>query len=496
MPNELKVLSTYLESLLTDRASNDTSISDKQFNRAKINLINFATIETLINLYNSNPSFSLDDYLFDGQNSYFTEPIPTPSVDKRYITDYQSFYENLIKAFINGEYTFDDQNNIYVASEELETVVPPEWLFKLAQSFRRDNYKRVYFYHKNPNFTINDEHSLENYLHQVKTFMVTIKQGPKSKRKFEYAKRETDLAIDTSKVVRINDVIETFKSNISNPNSVDITKFRIPSLQTLTTKAGKMGSKFYKLSLSEQQVLLNEWLLEYLDTNDLSIIEAQKYIASPEETTSIDKEKALIGLFILYIQLINRLSLDLSNVSLSAFRIKDYASPKLQQYLMELNSIIQEQNNEEKRSYEEELEDRITTLLNEIKDIDASKKSAILAAKQDEYYKALKEYEELKLTIEPALRTKRNSLQNLINYEQSNAIEELAFDYDTIMNLILGATKQGRIYFNPYESDELIIEIYNKELGRTTFRCKISKEKLLEFIRNNQLLLGTQISYK
>ena len=495
MPNELKVLTNYLESLLTGKASdNDTSLSDRQYNRSKINLINFATIQSLITLYNPNPSFSLDNYLFDGQNTYFTEPIPTPSVDKRYIDNYRLFYENLIKAFINGEYTFDDQNNIYVASEELETVIPPEWLFKLAQSFRRDNYQKVYFYHKNPQYRINDEQSLENYLYQVKTFMVTIKQGPKAKRKFDYAKRETDLAIDTSKVVRLNDIIELFKSNITNKESIDITKFKIPSIQTLTTRAGKMGSKFYNLPLEEQQELLNQWLLEYLNINDLSIIEAQKYIASSDNTT-IDHDKALIGLFILYIQLINTMNIDLSNISLGAFRIKDYASPRLQQYLKELNRIIQEQNNDETKSREEDLEERITSLLNEIREIDASKKSTLLAKKQDEYYKVLNEYETLKLSIEPELRNRRNSLQNQINYEQANAVEELAFDYDAIMSLILGATKQGRIFFNPYEPEELIIEIYNKELGRNTFRCKISREKLLEFIKNNEVLLNIQHSY-
>ena len=497
MPNELKVLTVYLESLLTGKAPNiDTSLNDKDYNNSKINLINFATLESLLSLYNPNPSFSLDEYLYNGKNTYFQDPISTPSIDMRYIDNYELFYEYLLKAIIDRNYIYDDQNNIYIASDELETIIPPEWLFKLTQSFRKDNYKRVYFYHKNPNYRISDEQSLENYLYQVKTFMVTIKQGPKSKRKFEYAKRETDIAIDTSKVVKIDDVIETFKKNINNKKSIEITKFKIPSIQTLITKAGKMGSKFYNLNLEEQQELINTWLLEYLNTNDLAIIEAQKYIASPEERTNIDQDKALIGLFILYIQLINAYELDLTNISLSSFRIKEYASPKLQQYLKELNSIIKEQNNEETKTYEEELTTKLSTLLDEIKQIDASKKSDLLAEKQEEYYKVLEEYEELKLKIEPTLKDKRNSLQNLISYEQSNSIEDLAFDYDTIMNLILGATKQGRIYFNPYEEDELIIEIYNKELGRTTFRCKISKQKLLEFIRNNKLILNEQHSYK
>ena len=495
MTDELKVVSTFLAALINNTSiTNDTSLSTRKFNTTKINLINFSTIQSLINIYNSNPSFSLKEFLFSGTSKYFDTPTTVPSIDVKYLNDYQSFYKDLIKALIEENYIFDENNNIFISSEELETVIPAEWLFKLNQNFRKDTFNKVYFYHKNPRFIIKDEVSLENYLRQVKTFMVTIKQGPNSLRKFNYAKRETDLSIDKSKTIKIDDIIEAFVSNINFKNKLSITKFKIPSITTLVNRAGMLGHKFYDLSLEDKQELLNTWLLEYLNVNEQSIIEAQKLIAAPEKIKEINKEKALTGLFSLYIQLLNTLHIDYDSISLSSFRIKEYSSPRLQEYLKELHRVINAQNDTEIRSKEEELENTILSLLNEIKEIDVSKKSDILASKQEEYYKTLDKYEKLKLIIEPDLRNKRNSLQNQINYEQSNALEEIAFDNNSIMNLIIQATKQGRIYINPHEEDELIIEIYSKELGITTFRCKISLPKLLQFINNNKKIYEQQYS--
>ena len=253
-----------------------------------------------------------------------------------------------------------------------------------------------------------------------------------------------------------------------------------------------LGSKFQSVPLKAQQELLKTWILEYLNTNDLAIVETQKLIAAPEERDSLDNNKLIVGLFSLYIQMLNTFNIDFDNLSLSSFRIKEYASPQLQRHMRELRTVINEQESEETKSKEEELVELITTLLTEIKQIDVSKKSDLLAEKQEKYFETLKQYEELKLKIEPELQQKRNSLQNIINYEQSNSIEDLAFDYNTIMNLILGATKNGRIYINPYEKEELIIEIFNKELGIITFKTKISLNKLLDFINNNMFLYQEQ----
>ena len=494
MKKEFLVVSELLQSIISNTPiHNDPSLlSTSSYNEARINLINYSTIQSFINLYNADPTFSLEEYLISGTNEYFTKKSKTPSTDIYFIDNYHEFYEELLKAFIEENYMFDEDNNIIVSSDKLEALIPAEWLFKLNQSFKKDKFTNVFFYHKNPNIRIKDEQSLEKYLYQVKTFMVTINEGSKSKEIYAKAELKTNSSIDNSQVVKVDNVIETFKSNIESPYRYNITKFKIPSISTLINRAGMLGSKFYSLPLKAQQELLKTWILEYLNTNELAIVETQKLIAAPEERDSLDNNKLIVGLFSLYIQMLNTFNIDFDNLSLSSFRIKEYASPQLQRHMRELRAVINEQESEETKSKEEELVELITTLLTEIKQIDVSKKSDLLAEKQEKYFNTLKQYEELKLKIEPELQQKRNSLQNIINYEQSNSIEDLAFDYNTIMNLILGATKNGRIYINPYEKEELIIEIFNKELGIITFKTKISLNKLLDFINNNMFLYQEQ----
>ena len=89
----------------------------------------------------------------------------------------------------------------------------------------------------------------------------------------------------------------------------------------------------------------------------------------------------------------------------------------------------------------------------------------------------------LQETIEVACGQKRNQLQDKIRFAQQNSIEELAFDNDLIMALIIESVKKGRVYFKP-GTNHLIVELYNDELGKTIFKVSINTANLITFIEN------------
>ena len=95
------------------------------------------------------------------------------------------------------------------------------------------------------------------------------------------------------------------------------------------------------------------------------------------------------------------------------------------------------------------------------------------------------------------LLTRRNNLQNIIHAEQDNCLSDIAFDNERIIALIKAAINYGRIYVNPLDKNKIIIETYNKELGRPTFQCEISMLKMLDFIStNNSLLEEERVVFK
>ena len=96
---------------------------------------------------------------------------------------------------------------------------------------------------------------------------------------------------------------------------------------------------------------------------------------------------------------------------------------------------------------------------------------------------SLTEMLKLQEAIEVACSQKRNQLQDQIRIAQQNSIEDLAFDNDLIIFLIIEAVKRGRVYFRP-GTNHLIIELYNEELGKTIFKVSISTANLITFIEN------------
>ena len=149
LTNELKAIEVLMKHLVngTDlRKEAFSSFTDlRNFETAKVNLFNMISINTLLDTYENNPSFSLEFFLFNGIiPGLYENPCVTPSIDKKFQNDIKGFYDKLIQALCEGNYVFDENNNLFVSSEELETVVPQIWLYRLSNAFRKSTYKEMF----------------------------------------------------------------------------------------------------------------------------------------------------------------------------------------------------------------------------------------------------------------------------------------------------------------------------------------------------------------
>ena len=139
--NELKcieVLMRYLahNSKLTQEIHSEFD-ETATYEHTKTNLFNLLTIFDLIENFDINQPFSLEYFLKTGVIiGMFEEPTITPDEDFKNKQDYLEFYKNLVEAFKEGNYLFDDTNNIFVSSEKLETVIPQIWLDRLSQAVK------------------------------------------------------------------------------------------------------------------------------------------------------------------------------------------------------------------------------------------------------------------------------------------------------------------------------------------------------------------------
>lgn len=162
------------KSNLKDEISSEFSDTET-FNSSKINLFNIISINDLIENFDLNQPFSLEQFLMDGKiPGMYDEPTHTPEEDPRYIYDYKQYYTLLVEALKEGNYLFDESNNLFVSSTKLETTVPQIWLYRLAQATKKTKYQRMYFYNKNKENNITDKNALLDYLHHTKTFLVEL----------------------------------------------------------------------------------------------------------------------------------------------------------------------------------------------------------------------------------------------------------------------------------------------------------------------------------
>lgn len=494
---ELKCIELLMRFL---RNNNDLEYTDfSTFKRSKFNLFNYININNLLKNFSFDQSFSLEEFLYTGQiPGIYSEKTKTPKLEPN--TDYKKFYKYLLEALRENNFLFDENNDIYISSLKLETIIPQIWLYRLSEATKRNKYERMYFFNKNRENNIIDKNSLISYLYHTKTFLVELSSSNPNidyALEFSTAEAKTNLHFRNTREVRVEDLMSEFENNVSPEVMTKIRKYKVSDAFWIVSKAEALGRDFYNEPLEVQQKYINAWMLEFINSNEKSNKETQKFIllfdsVSKIEETNYNKKEIIIGLFNLYIKLLSELHSELELVSLSDFRIIDYKSVMFQDNYSELTSLIKKINKILIRK--SELKEEIDKSTENIRGLEQVKEG-ILFKKEKERYESLLEAYKYQEEQEENLTLKRNRLQELIRQEQEHSIESIAFDNEKILSLINEAVNYGRVYFKQ-GSNQLVIELYNDMLGKTIFKASITLENLISFIENtNYSLKDFSISY-
>ncbi len=505
LTNELKAIEVLMRHLVNGTSLRKEAFSQfadlGTFESTKMNLFNIMSINVLLESYDTKPSFSLEYFLFNGIiPGLYDKACAIPTVDRKYFDDINGYFDKLIKALKNGNYVFDENNNVFVSSEEIETTIPAIWLYRLSNAFKKNTYKEMFFFNKNNENNILDVNSLIDYLRHTKTFLVTLSSidpNVKMDKDFAEAKDRTTEFFSDKKEVKVDDIIEKFKDNVPENNSVVVSKYKLADAFWIINKAQNLEPSFYSKPLEEQKKLINSWMLEFIDSNNLATCQTQKYVLASSlredavyRGEDIAKEEVIVGLFNLYISLISELDIDFTNISLSDFFLSNYLSPTLQENLTKLTEIIKLINKEHVLKVDAKA--KAATELEKLNTLNGEDNLEKLESRKKKYQKALTLYQE-KEENEAQYQITRNQLQAIITEEQKTSLANIAFDNEKIMSLILEATKRGRIYLNQ-KGSTLYIELYNDKLGKNIFKTSIPLKQLLEFITNLNLILD-DVSY-
>lgn len=506
--NELKCIEVLIRSLVNKTDLDQEALSEfdrlSTFEFTKNNLFNLISIDDLLNNFNHIQPFSLELFLHTGiVPGMFEEKIQVPAIDSKYYRDYLTFYKDLLDALKEENYIFDENNNVFISSEKLETVIPQVWLYRLAQATKRSRFERMYFYNKNKENNIKDKNELLDYLRHTKTFVVELSSSnPKADYQLEFlsAEAKTNQQVDGNREVKVADIMELFKSNVSEDYQTTIRKYKLSDAFFLISKAESLGRDFYTETLEVQQKYINKWMLEFIHSNEQAKTQTQKFIllASTKKNSNFnpkdfDRKQVIIGLFNLYINIIKNIGRNYELVSLQDFRIEEYLSLETQDNIKALDDIIKRVNSS--RLSQAHIRQDLIETHDIVRPLDQIEDESIISKKKVEN-SSLTEMLKLQEAIEIACGQKRNQLQDKIRLAQQNSIEELAFDNDLIISLIIEAVKKGRVYFKP-STNHMIIELYNDELGKTVFKVSISTTNLIKFIENfNYGLEELEIPFK
>lgn len=481
-----------------EHAINKEFASLSDFKKSVQHLFDYQSIQILLRRYTKKPSFNLEYFLNTGiiPNRY-KDKIATPNLDPYFQNNPKAFYEEMVHALKEGNYTFGERGNIIVSSELIEAEIPSEWLFRLSQGYKNEVYQEVFMYNKNKENDIIDENSLVNYLHHTKEFSCALRTPlhnidlPKA---FNQAKNSVTSSINKNEEVKVNDLIAAFKNNLGSGVECDITKLKLDFsiITMLVKKANHLGIEFYSKSLKEQKRFLNTWLIEYLNSNikanETTQIYLLKLLKGQNDLPKEDINLVLISLINTYLIILNDSLNDFTNITISDFKIATYMNENLQIYLAHLQEVIKKINSESNAREEANTISEIEILIQQIKQLNNEKSSSLIEQKNKELSALFDKHNELD-SLKTELISKRNTLQNLIHYEQENSLQEIAFDNDYIMSLLIDSIYQGKVYINPLDKDEIIFEISNPELGKNIFKAKISIKKALNMILINNSIL-------
>ena len=472
------------------------SFSD--FKKALLNLFNLQSIQILLHTYTKYSSFNNEYFLNTGIIPHrYDDKIATPNLDPYFQNEPSAFYEEMIKALKEGNYTFSERGNIIVSSELIESEIPSEWLYRLAQVYKKETYQEIFMYNKNKENDITDENSLVNYLHHTKLFSCALRTSVPNidlKKTYNNAKNGVTSDIKKGEEIKVNDLIASFKDNLCAEVKCDITKIKLDFslIIMLVKKANHLGMEFYSKPLREQKKYLNNWLIHYLNSNIKASEEMQIYLlkllqgenTKPKENIN----QLLISFLNTYLIILNDSLNDFTNITLTDFKITTYMNKNLQSYLANLQEVIKKINSESYAREEADTINEIEVLIQQIKQLDIKEETAIIRQKNQKLSTLFDKHTELD-SLKNELMSKRNTLQNLIHYEQENSLQEIAFDNDYIMSLLIEAIYQGKVYINPLGKDEIFFEISNPELGKNIFQAKLPIKKALNMIFINNTIL-------
>ena len=164
-----------------------------------------------------------------------------------------------------------------------------------------------------------------------------------------------------------------------------------------------------------------------------------------------------------------------------------------QQNLKKLTELIAEIDAEEEINNNVKL--KIEKLWQEIRN--ASSEDNDLIIKKNEELQQIMAFYKKNLEINTIRKNKRKTLQQAVQQEQENDLNDIAFDNDLIMHMLLKCVQSGNVYINPLDNNKLIIELCNGDIGKTTFHAEISLEKLSAFTSvNNYFLETTSYTFK
>jgi len=457
--------------------------STKTFDNKRGNLFNIISINNLVENYTPNAPFSLERFVQNGViKGMYDKPTQTPLTDGKNLHNARRFIAELVQALKEENYLFDDDNNVYISTGKLEATIPEAWLYRLAEGYKRKQFKKLYFYNKNQESDISDKITLIDYLRHTKTFLVSMSSETQDDYDIEFAKAEalTNNEVKNEPVVRVEDLIKIFRRQISREYKVEIDRYKLADLFFIVSRAEKMGNEFYTKPLEEQKKDINRWLIELIDSNKKSKESAQEYLLIGKEPETREQRKEIIlGLINLYLQLIKNYELDFDDISLTDFKIATYMPMNLQTDLQSKKILIQ----------------GINRLRNELQELKREIEIQNGVLDSLELNSGMK-FEQTKYAIEELVEDYRNREKELLEYQktynylqekirtvQKDSLLDISFANNEIVALLIEAALNGRISLSSNDST-ITFELYNNQLGKTTFKATIKTEDFLTLVEN------------
>ena len=479
---ELSCLEVLLNHLVNDTDLNREIFTDfsstKTFNNKRSNLFNIVSINNLIANYHEPAPFDLDTFVRTGViKGVYDKPTITPIIDPKDQRHPENFIRNLVEALKEDNYILENEHSVYVSSEKVEANLPEAWLYRLSEGFKRKNFSKLYFYNKNQEADISDRNSLIDYLRHTKSFLVSLSSETRSDYEVEFAKAEalTNAEIKNSPVVRVEELIKLFTSKIPKDYKVKIDRYKLSDLFFIVKKAEEAGQDFYTKPLEEQKKIINEWFIDFINSNARCNESAQEYLLLGE---SSNKNEIIIGLINQYFDLLEAEEFDYNGVSLSALKISTYIPANLQQSLEDRKTLVQAINRlkKEKADTKRQIDDykvvldTITITDEQFKDIKAR-----LTTLVEKYHIIEQEEARYQKTC--------TYLQETVRQEQKDSMLDISFANNEIIKLIIEAVKHGRVYLSN-NGTQVTFESYNNQVGKTTFKATINIRDLLTLIEN------------